>query len=145
MDHRCPGARYGGCATLPDYELIFRGVADLRPAPGRAVQGAIWDLDETHLLALDRFEGYPTLYGRELVTVQHEGRRVSAVVYLMQPGRRVAPPTASYLDTLAAGYAACQLPMEQLQAGVIRTYAEHDGETAYSSRQWGGSVVSLGG
>ncbi|NCC41124.1 MAG: gamma-glutamylcyclotransferase [Gammaproteobacteria bacterium] len=147
MARRCPGARYRGCAALPGYELIFRGCADLRPAPGQVVQGAIWDIDETHLLALDRYEGYPTFYGRERLTVEYEGCPVSAIVYLMQPGRSVVPPTASYLQALAEGYAACQLPKEQLTAAATRTYAEYDGERVYRSRQWGETPrpVSLGG
>lgn len=143
MVHRCPGALYLGLATLTGYELVFRGVADLRLAADRTVKGAIWDLDQTHLLALDRFEGYPTLYGRELVTVECDGRLVSAVVYRMPPGRQVAPPSRAYLDTLAAGYAACGLPAGQLESAIVQAYAEHDGEAVYRSRQWGEGFVSV--
>ena len=36
---RCPGARCYGPCTLPDYRLVFDGVADIIPARGAAVEG----------------------------------------------------------------------------------------------------------
>ena len=141
MAHRCPGATFLSTAELPGHELVFRGVADIRPAAQQTVHGALWNITDSDLVSLDRFEGYPTLYTRRGVSVvldrsRHGFDRALAVIYQMQPGREVAPPSGTYLDTLSAGYADCDLPEQQLETALIVTLDEHDGATTYRSTLW---------
>ena len=141
MAHRCPGASFLSQAVLRDHELVFRGVADIRTATDKTVTGALWDIDERDLAALDRFEGYPSLYTRRGVSVlldrkRHGFDRALAIVYQMSAGRQLSPPAEAYLETLLQGYLDCDLPDEQLETALMQAHAEHDG-TFYRSRLWG--------
>lgn len=141
MAYRCPNAHYLSTAVLFEHELIFRGVADIRPAVEHTVHGALWDIDDADLAALDRFEGFPNLYTRRGVSVQldrckHGFDRALAIVYQMKPGRLISPPSDGYLDTLLRGYTDCELPDIQIERALHTTYAEHDG-ALYHSRLWG--------
>ena len=103
MDARCPGAEPVSQATLEDYELVFKLFADVVTRPGYKVQGAVFALTEAHVARLDRFEGYPSLYVRRVVTVTlRGGERVQAMVYIMACGRG-GQPSAEYRDCLLRG------------------------------------------
>ncbi|MEA1050461.1 gamma-glutamylcyclotransferase family protein [Lamprobacter modestohalophilus] len=141
MAHRCPGASFLSQAVLRDHELVFRGVADIRTATDKTVTGALWDIDEQDLAALDRFEGYPSLYTRRGVSVlldrkRHGFDRALAIVYQMSAGRQLSPPADAYLNTLVQGYTDCGLPEEQIGIALSTTFAEHDG-ALYRSQIWG--------
>src|SRR3990172_11142414 len=64
---RCPAAAVVGRARLPDHQLSFTrysrtskgGVADIVPEPGAEVWGALYEVDEPCLAALDEYEGVP--------------------------------------------------------------------------------------
>ena len=103
MAHRCPAAVSLGVAELDDYELVFRGCADIRPTPGTTMEGVLWDITDDCLLALDILEGYPTYYTRYEVPVFHFQEWKTALVYKMNTGD-IFPPTAGYLRMLFEGY-----------------------------------------
>src|SRR5512133_1439850 len=69
MDARCPDAKPIGPAILHDWALTFQGVADIEPRAGTRTHGALWRISDSDLERLDRYEGYPGLYRRELVAV----------------------------------------------------------------------------
>lgn len=108
MQYRCKFAQEQGAATLDDYELIFNGVADIRPASGRKVLGGLWRITNRCLEALDRYEGFPHLYRKELITVlDADGEYVPAFVYVMNEGHtrsRVSMPGQYYFDSIRDGY-----------------------------------------
>lgn len=108
MQMRCKFAREQGAATLDDYELIFNGVADIRPASGRKVLGGLWQITNRCLEALDRYEGFPHLYRKELITVLNDqGEYVPAFVYVMNETHsrsRVSTPSQYYFDAIRDGY-----------------------------------------
>ena len=137
MSYRCPGAVYLGNAVLPAHELVFRAVADIRPPATHNVAGALWDIDEPALAALDHFEGYPRLYNRREFVVHRYGKNENprALAYFMTAGRAITPPHASYLDVLIEGYSDCQLPADQLSRAVKHACA-NDSEAHYPSLQW---------
>ena len=67
MAQRCPGCRPLFAARLDGHRIAFTrpsrfwggGAADILPAPGERVWGAVYELGETHLERLDRYEnGY---------------------------------------------------------------------------------------
>lgn len=137
MAGRCPGARFLGRVRLPDHRLLFRGVADVIEEPGQSVHGALWDIASEHLKALDRFEGYPTLYTRAKLGILQPGsiKPRQAIVYWMQPGYQPSLPPESYLQTLIEGYLDCGLPREQLEAA-CRFSAGSGMKQGYSSKRW---------
>ncbi len=143
MAYRCPEAEFLGTARLTGYVLTFRGVADVVPRHDGTVYGALWDITDTDLEALDRFEGYPRLYTRSQVTfapsrtvrpVVHPSKP-RAWIYAMTPGHTLGAPSPSYLETLREGYADCGLPSCQLEEAVLAASGRSD-RRGYVSQQW---------
>lgn len=64
MQWRCRNAVPLGPYTLQGYTLVFRFYADITPTPGKSVKGGLWEITEEHEALLDRYEGYPELYGK---------------------------------------------------------------------------------
>ncbi len=64
MQWRCKNAVPLGPYTLQGYRLVFRFYADITPAPGKSVKGGLWEITDEHEELLDRYEGYPDLYGK---------------------------------------------------------------------------------
>jgi gamma-glutamylcyclotransferase (GGCT)/AIG2-like uncharacterized protein YtfP len=67
MSNRCPAARCLGGFYLPGHRLVMRGVADFRPDADTVLPVALWEITRDCLAALDRLEGYPTLYDRRYI------------------------------------------------------------------------------
>lgn len=117
MARRCPSAVLVGAAELPDWRLASRGVADVERAKGATVHGAIWRLTSECIEALDRYEGYPTFYGREVVRVRVPTLgTVYAWVYAMAPCHQshVSPFSLSYALACAEGARQCGTVVDPL-------------------------------
>lgn len=121
MSVRCPGAKPLSRATLADWRLTFRGVADIEPSESEVVQGVLWLLGDADVRALDRYEGAPSLYRRRQVSVLSEGEWVAAMTYVMISDEYLGLPSAWYLGRIAAGYRDWALPLGPLGAAVERT------------------------
>lgn len=105
-------------AFLPDHDMVFDfssasrhgGVPDLRPAVGKLVPGALFDVAEEDLETLDIKEGVPHIYRRaEKRVLVADGREVAAVTYEVAPENRSpqrVQPTEAYVELVAAGLAA---------------------------------------
>ena len=79
MANRCPTAKVVGASMLKDWRLLFRGahasaVATVEPFKGGSVPVLVWELTSTDEAALDRYEGWPYLYRKEMVKVKLEAR-----------------------------------------------------------------------
>jgi hypothetical protein len=115
MARRCGAPLAVGIASLPDVELAFvgrsalwegKGVATLRPAPGRCVPGVLYVLGEEDVEKLDGWEGCPDAYEHEEVVVRdEEGRDRRAFVYSKRSGAsRPNAPGPLYLGVLLREY-----------------------------------------
>ena len=109
MALRCPTAKVAGTAKLKDYELLFRGgrrgaVATVEPKEGGSVPVLLWKIKQPDEQALDRYEGYPHLYDKQMMDVELEGKTVSAMVYIMTPGHEFGVPSDYYADVIRQGY-----------------------------------------
>ena len=70
MAYRCPEATAVGIAKLDGYELAFRrGYLTILPKEGASVEGLIWSVTDHDESQLDCYEGYPTFYDKETLTV----------------------------------------------------------------------------
>jgi len=112
MRRRCPGSRFVSKAKLADHELTFvrsspsatSGVADLKMAKGKVVEGILWEITERDLKALDEYEGYPKEYIRRTVVVETpDGKKVQALAYTVVNPRGEQPPSRRYLNLLIQG------------------------------------------
>lgn len=97
MAARCPKATPLGGFYLPDTRLVFRGVADIMPDRNKVCPVVLWDITEDCLRALDRLEGYPTLYGRRKINC-------GWLVYEMNDKTRTSPPSSHYYEMIEQGY-----------------------------------------
>ena len=104
MGCRCPTASVVGTGKIIDYKLTFRRVATIEPCVKKEVPVAVWTIEDNDEKALDRYEGYPHLYRKEMIDVEMEnGEKVNAMVYIMNYGEP-AMPYKQYIDTILKGY-----------------------------------------
>ncbi len=137
MARRCPAAVPIGKGWLMDYHLLFRGlgrggVATVEPRKGRRVPILLWAITEECETALDRYEGYPSLYRKEVVKVegiewlptkstpQSAALEVEAMIYIMNYGC-MTPPGQPYLDCIADGYRTFGFHQRYLSEAVRRS------------------------
>jgi len=133
MRTRCPDARPIGTYVLAGWELVFRGVADAVPVPGRNLIGALWSITPRCEAALDRFEGYPNLYVKGYLpldlrkltkhpklprSIDTLPRGSQVMLYKMAASYSVHPPSTGYLQTLIGGYDTFQMPRAQLKSAL---------------------------
>ena len=128
MAVRCPQAGVVGKAVLEGYELAFRrGVLTVLLKEGGWVNGLLWRVNAWDELTLDRYEGYPHLYTKELLPVQTDSGPQTVVAYVMTAPycEKVQPPAATYLQTVLDG---CRMagfdPKAVLQAAAQARQAE---------------------
>jgi hypothetical protein len=126
MAHRCPTARPVGTAELKNHELLFRGarrsgVATVEPREGFGVPVLVWALKPRDERALDRYEGYPTLYGKRMLDIEVNGKTVPAMIYVLAQGHDAGFPSEYYLDVIAQGYRSVGFDLGILNAAVNRT------------------------
>lgn len=130
MSSRCPGATVVGLATLPGHRIAFvidetgydGGVATVVPDDASTVTGVLWEIDDTHLKALDEWETYPVAYDRYPITV-HAPDPVEALIYVANFNAPL-PPSDRYLGVILRGLEANRAPAEY--AALIRQLAGRD-------------------
>lgn len=131
LDSRCPRWRFVAVARLDDHRLAITressvrrcGVADVIPAPGESVWGAIFDVDDAGMKRLDEAEGFAP--GREanaytrrqitVVAVDGAGgagdRRVEVETYIANKDKSPPPPPSpEYLSQILRGARHWNLP-----------------------------------
>ena len=130
LHENCPSARLVLPARLADHRLAFTrkselkwhgGVADILPAPGDEVWGAVWAIDGEHSRALDEQEGLfrdPPGYERYPVTVTTEGGdEITCRCYrVVAPDPQGFAPSPAYKATLLRGAHALALPAHYIAA-----------------------------
>lgn len=112
MAHRCPDAEAVGTGVIRDYRLAFKALgsnafATIEPCAGESVPVAVWQISRRDEAALDRYEGYPTHYGREWMEVRMDGdaeETVTGLVYVMNPRAVPCLPSQGYFEAVRSGY-----------------------------------------
>lgn len=117
---RCPTARPVEALVLPNWRLVFRGVADIVPAKGCICRGGVFTIQQADLEALDRYEGFPSLYGRGTVGT-YKGKPLMA--YTMTKGfkHRYNLPDGGYYQTIVRGYGDFDLDHDTLDEAISFT------------------------
>ena len=104
MHNRCPDAEIVGVAELPNYQLQFRRVLTIVPCPGSSVPVIVWRISTKDEANLDVYEGYPSFYRKELLSIPFsDGSAHSGMIYLMNGGF-IAPPSVHYFNIVEQGY-----------------------------------------
>ncbi len=120
MAFRCSGAKLVGTGMIPGYELQFKGrkngaFATIAPKEGMMVPAAVWELTPSDELSLDCYEGFPSHYFKQDVTVQMGSREISVMAYIMDLQKDFGIPTPWYYKTVMEGYQDCELDVSYLQ------------------------------
>lgn len=137
MSYRCPDAVAVQPLRLNGWRLAFSGVATIQPDPAGTVHGALWAISDADELALDTFEGWPTLYRKEIIRVDG----MDVMVYVMNSDRPW-PPSSGYLETIAQGYRDWGLDLACLDRAVATTNKETIDHDMYRSTcTWTDSYV----
>ena len=134
MQRRCPLSNFVCVARLADYQFgITRhsrlrdcGTANVFPGPGKEVWGVVYEVSDSELLILDRFEDG---YRRAIMPVYALGDGVEpfdALIYIAEVEVNVPLPNSEYKRLIVEGAKHWQLPrayiatLESLQAAVDR-------------------------
>lgn len=109
MARRCPTAKVVKATYLKNWRLMFRGkgtaVATIEKHQGSKVPILIWQLQPSDEHNLDIYEGFPHLYRKEMIKLTVDGKRVRAMVYIMNEALHLYDtPSCSYFDTIRQGY-----------------------------------------
>ncbi len=120
MAYRCPTAKVKGVGKIEGWKLTFRGsdggaVATIEQAKKGEVPVLLWNIKPSDELALDRYEGYPWLYRKEIINAIFEGETIEVMVYIMNEGRPIATPSHSYYETIRQGYETAGIDEEYLK------------------------------
>ena len=115
MAGRCPGSISIGRVDIPDYRLVFRGVADIEECPGNVLQTVMWDITPACEDALDILEGYPTFYTKKYLNVEIGTKVYQAMIYQMVGDRLdYSTPSSYYQNMLEEGYQDHGLDLSQI-------------------------------
>lgn len=123
MQHRCPTAKPVSKLILKGYRLLFRGtdygaVATIEKYARGAVPVLLWELEPADEDALDHYEGFPYLYRKEYLKIRHGSESREAMVYIMNPGRRMGRPNPAYFKTINDGYIHARFDIRYLNEAV---------------------------
>ena len=124
MKWRCPTAKVVGNDILQDWQLRFRGtpgnaVATIERMKNHTVPVLVFEVQPTDEFSLDGYEGWPTLYRKEDVTVKVDGKPVTAFVYIMnEKNHPYNQPGSYYYGVILAGYLMNDLDVAILQEAV---------------------------
>ena len=100
--YRCPEATVVGTAKLDGYELAFRrGYLTILPKEGATVEGLIWSITDHDESQLDCYEGYPTFYDKETMTVTDADGAPHEIIFFMITGKTSMTGTSTKLTTLS--------------------------------------------
>lgn len=123
MAQRCPDARIVGQAVLEDWELAFHGCATILPNKGKNTPVLVWEISAGDEKNLDIYEGYPSFYRKENMTVEvvskdAEPMTITAMVYIMEDTYGERMPSRYYYKVLHDGYKAFHFPMHILEGAL---------------------------
>ena len=133
MRRRCPKARAIGKGMLDGYSLEFRGghgngVATIIKKRNSSVPVALWAITDECEKSLDTYEGFPHLYGKETLEVKMGGKKVTAMVYIMNhkydSKKMAALPSDYYYSVIKNGYKDFDIDTEPLEKALDRTFDE---------------------
>lgn len=128
MANRCPNAEplYG--MMLPNFRLVFRGVADISEDPDMKAPVGVFKITEKCEKALDRYEGFPRLYSK----VHFDMKGDLLMAYVMNQ-HDIRPPSKGYYKGIEQGYRDFSLDLAYLEAAKRHSYSHR----TYGGELWG--------
>lgn len=103
MKGKCPHCKLAGKVVLKDWQLSFKKYITVEPCKGGEVPVGVWEIDEQAEKELDIIEGFPTLYRKEIVEIDFNGKTEQVLVYVINDTHPKYPDKA-YLGRVLIGY-----------------------------------------
>ena len=135
MHVRCPAARPVERINLVDRMLVFKGVADMIKDPGKRTPIGVYEITENCERALDQYESYPFLYGKEYLNVRLSRGPTQIMIYVMNDGYGFGTPANQYFQVIRQGYNDWGIEHANLHAA-LRHSIKNDQGDSYRSRRW---------
>ncbi len=104
MAFRCPNSETVAAAILKGFELQFKYHATITPNPDSEVPILLWKLSKEDEQTLDRYEGFPKYYRKEIKQFDFRGETVEGMVYIMNGDNPLQKPSKNYYNTILQGY-----------------------------------------
>ena len=110
MAYRCKTARPIGSVSLDNYRLVYKGYKDnyayltIEKCDGYSVPLGLFEVSFLDILALDKYEGYPSFYSKEYVDINMGGKKIKALIYVMKKDFDYHLPSFKYVQTCMDGY-----------------------------------------
>lgn len=122
MKFRCPQATFVGTTELENYKLTYRdngggrGVMNIETCKDNKIPVGIYSITQEDEKELDRYEGFPSLYRKEVLQVKLNDKKVEVMVYVMnEEGHPYANPTEGYYNIIYQGYKDCGFDTKYLR------------------------------
>lgn len=106
-----PETRHKG--TLKNWKLKFNkkasagdwSFANIEQSEGDIVEGLVFTIKESDLKLLDKFEGAPKHYRREILEIETDREAIKCITYIAQPEHIMEGllPVKEYMDFLIKG------------------------------------------
>ncbi len=106
MAFRCPDARLIGTGYISGARLEFYLHATVEKTGDQRnrVPVAVWEINRTDEKSLDRYEGFPNYYVKEMWPVHmNDGSEIEGMIYLMNMIRQ-SPPYSTYYRGIEDAY-----------------------------------------
>ncbi len=103
MKEKCPHCVLVGKAILQDWQIAYKRYITLEPCKGGQIPVGVWEINEEAEKELDIIEQYPTVYRKEYVKINFNGKEVEALVYLIND-THPKYPDKKYFERLLVGY-----------------------------------------
>lgn len=109
MMSRCPKAKLVGTAILEGWRLAFCGCLTIEPHEGSKVPLGIWSIDAADESRLDIYEGAPSYYTKETMTLNvrtdDSVEQLACLIYIMNPDFAFRPRVyEGYYKRCLTGY-----------------------------------------
>ena len=133
MGFRCPTAKLIGPSEVEGYRLLFKGsqtgaYATIEPTEGSKVPVLIWEIGKNDENSLDRYEGFPTFYYKKDLTVSVNGKKETAMVYIMDERRPFGEPSSRYYKVIEDAYLKYHFDMGILEQALADSMTEDAGD-----------------
>lgn len=130
MKYHCSSAQVVGSTILPGYRLSFNGVKPNRgyltieKCEDSVVPIGIYTISEQDEARLDVYEGYPTLYNKEHLTLPFNNTEITGLIYIMRPTFPNNVPDKNYYFICLDGYENFNFNKELLASALTRAKEE---------------------
>lgn len=139
MKYRCPNSKVVCNGKMIGWKLVFNIHADVIKTNDSKdrVPVVVWDIADEDWDRLDMYEGYPSYYIKEDVSVKLDNGKIEkAVVYVMADRRKgICPPYQNYFDCIKIGYIENGIDTEYLYESLEYSYINETEYNKYNPKE----------